>query len=193
LIKRISRKFSLTPKPKLSEEEIEFLVSQTEMSREKIEASYKQFLRSHPSAVMDLKSLRALLKESFPGLELEGLATCIWRIYDTDLDGKISFREFLIALNTMKTGTAEENLRLIYRLFDVNSDGFVEKEELERVAKELSKLGEVTEDTTQRAFIEMDTNMDGGLSLQDFVEAGLQQKVAATSLIVKVIDIFVAD
>jgi len=55
LIKRISRKFSGTPKPKLTEEEIEFLVSHTQLSREKIEASYKQFLRSHPSAVMDLK------------------------------------------------------------------------------------------------------------------------------------------
>jgi len=193
LIKRISRKFSGTPKPKLTEEEIEFLVSHTELSREKIEASYKQFLRSHPSAVMDLKSLRSLLKESFPGVELDGLAACIWRIYDTDLDGKISFREFFIALNTMKTGSAEENLRLIYRLFDVNSDGCVEKEELERVAKELSKLGEVTEGTTQRAFIEIDTDMDGCLSLQEFVEAGLQQKVAATSLIVKVIDIFVSE
>jgi Ca2+-binding EF-hand superfamily protein len=126
-------------------------------------------------------------------VELDGLATCIWRIYDTDLDGKISFREFLIALNTMKTGSAEENLRLIYRLFDVNSDGCVEKEELERVAKELSKLGEVSEGTTQRAFIEIDTDMDGCLSLQEFVEAGLQQKVAATSLIVKVIDIFVSE
>ena len=31
----------------------------------------------------------------------------------------------------------------IIRLFDVNSDGCVEKEELERVARELSKLGEV--------------------------------------------------
>ena len=35
-----------------------------------------------------LSSLRALLKESFPGVELDGLAACIWRIYDTDLDGK---------------------------------------------------------------------------------------------------------
>ena len=76
---------------------------------------------------------------------------------------------------------------------------------------------QVTEGTTQRAFIEIDTDMDGCLSLQviellsfclfvflsfcllnwfvlkEFVEAGLQQKVAATSLIVKVIDIFVSE
>ena len=34
----------------------------------------------------------------------------------------------------------------VIRLFDVNSDGCVEKEELERVATELSKLGEVDND-----------------------------------------------
>ena len=35
-------------------------------------------------------------------------------------------------------------MKCVLRLFDVNSDGCVEKTELDRVAKELSKLGEVT-------------------------------------------------
>ena len=89
------------------------------------QASYKRFLRSHPSAAMDLAryvlvllahnaifsrylpancisdpaacniffvSLNALLNQSYPGVESDGLAACIWRIYDTDLDGQISFR-----------------------------------------------------------------------------------------------------
>ena len=46
-----------------------------------------------------LSSLRSLLKESFPGVELDGLAACIWRIYDTDLDGKISFRFLKVEQN----------------------------------------------------------------------------------------------
>jgi len=115
----------------------------------------------------------------------------IWHLCSTH--HFFQFREFMVALNTMKTGTAVENLKLIYRLFDVNSDGCVEKTELDRVAKELSKLGEVKEGTTQSAFVEIDTNMDGCLSLQEFVDAGLQQKVAATHLIVKVIDIFLSE
>ena len=127
---------------------------------------------------------------------------------------QVDFREFMLALCVMRTGTAEENLKQIFRAFDVNSDGKVairnflnleimnltgqlfqvEMGELGSVAEELSKLGtgEVKEDLVQRAFTEMDVDMDGGVTQEEFVAACLQQRVAATSLALKVIDIFVA-
>ena len=37
----------------------------------------------------------------------------------------MDFREFMLALCVMRTGTAEENLKQIFRAFDVNSDGKV--------------------------------------------------------------------
>ena len=153
-----------------------------------------------------------LLQESLPGADTAGLANHIWRIYDTNLDGEVKtklkfflslssilsfqvdFREFMLALCVMRTGSAEENLKQIFRAFDVNSDGKVERSELGSVAEELSKLGsgEVKEELVQRAFNEMDADMDGGVTQEEFVSACLQQRVAATSLALKVIDIFVA-
>ena len=81
-----------------------------------------------------------------------------------------------------------EILNLTCQLFQV------EMGELGSVAEELSKLGtgEVKEDLVQRAFTEMDVDMDGGVTQEEFVAACLQQRVAATSLALKVIDIFVA-
>ena len=38
---------------------------------------------------------------------------------------QVDFREFMLALCVMRTGTAEENLKQIFRAFDVNSDGKV--------------------------------------------------------------------
>ena len=107
---------------------------------------------------------------------------------------QVDFREFMLALCVMRTGSAEENLKQIFRAFDVNSDGKVERSELGSVAEELSKLGsgEVKEELVQRAFNEMDADMDGGVTQEEFVLACLQQRVAATSLALKVIDIFVA-
>ena len=150
-----------------------------------------------------------LWQESLPGADTAGLANHIWRIYDTNLDGEVEikkpflcltfnfqvdFREFMLALCVMRTGSAEENLKQIFRAFDVNSDGKVERSELGSVAEELSKLGsgEVKEELVQRAFNEMDADMDGGITQEEFVSACLQQRVAATSLALKVIDIFVA-
>ena len=153
-----------------------------------------------------------LWQESLPGADTAGLANHIWRIYDTNLDGEVKidllkrlffsfnfnfqvdFREFMLALCVMRTGSAEENLKQIFRAFDINSDGKVERSELGSVAEELSKLGsgEVKDELVQRAFNEMDADMDGGITQEEFVSACLQQRVAATSLALKVIDIFVA-
>merc|ERR1712088_959258 len=196
VVKKISRRFSRTPKLqlKLSEEDLDYIMLHTGLQKEAVELHFKQFQRSHPGGAMDPAGLRAMLQESLPGADTDGLAEHIWRIYDTNLDGEVDFREFMLALCVMRTGTAEENLKQIFRAFDVNSDGKVERSELGSVAEELSKLGsgEVKEELVQRAFNEMDADMDGGITQEEFVSACLQQRVAATSLALKVIDIFVA-
>jgi len=196
LVKKISRRFSRTPKLqlKLGDEDLEFIMLHTGLEKEAVELHFKQFQRSHPGGVMDPAGLRAMLQESLPGADTAGLANHIWRIYDTNLDGEVDFREFMLALCVMRTGSAEENLRQIFRAFDINSDGKVERSELGSVAEELSKLGsgEVKDELVQRAFNEMDADMDGGITQEEFVSACLQQRVAATSLALKVIDIFVA-
>jgi len=199
LVKKISRRFSRLTfstqlQLKLGEEDLEFIMVHTGLEKEAVELHFKQFQRSHPGGVMDPAGLRAMLQESLPGADTAGLANHIWRIYDTNLDGEVDFREFMLALCVMRTGSAEENLKQIFRAFDVNSDGKVERSELGSVAEELSKLGsgEVKEELVQRAFNEMDADMDGGVTQEEFVSACLQQRVAATSLALKVIDIFVA-
>merc|ERR1712001_563249 len=194
LVKRMSRRLSRTVKPKLSEEEIRFISEQTGLEREKLLENYKRFLRKHPSGKLDFSGMKTMLSESIPEADTSGLVEHVWRIYDTNLDGEIDFREFMLALSVMSKGSAEDNLRQIFRLFDVNSDGKVERSELGSVAEELSKLGsgEVKEELVQRAFNEMDADMDGGITQEEFVSACLQQRVAATSLALKVIEIFVA-
>ena len=192
LVKKISRRFSRSKPRPLSEEDVEYVMAHTGLAREAVELHYRKFLRSHPAGVMDPAGLRAMLQESLPGADTARLADHIWRIYDTNLDGEVDFREFMLALCVMRTGSAEANLRQIFRLFDINSDGKVERGELGSVVEELSKLGQVEEETVQQAFMEMDANMDGGVTQDEFVQACLQQKGASTSLALRVIDIFVA-
>ena len=40
-------------------------------------------------------------------------------------DGLISFSELMIVMYVMSSGTPEENLRRIFRVFDANGDGHV--------------------------------------------------------------------
>ena len=95
----------------------------------------------------------------------------------------------------MSRGSAEENLRQIFRLFDVNSDGRVEREELSRVVGELRKVGAVEGegDLVANAFVEMDANMDGSITQEEFVAACLKenQGSATKTLALTVVEIFV--
>lgn len=75
-------------------------------------------------------------------------------------DGHIDFREFMIVLYIMSNGTPEENLKQIFRVFDINNDGdlskkkmlqqqlfemvviagFISPKELQRIVKDLFHL-----------------------------------------------------
>ena len=55
-------------------------------------------------------------------------------------DGHIDFREFMIVLYIMSNGTPEENLKQIFRVFDINNDGFISLKELQRIVKDLFHL-----------------------------------------------------
>ena len=56
-------------------------------------------------------------------------------MYDTNGDGYINFREFMIVLYTFSNGTPKENLKQMFRVLDVNSDGSVSLKELEHIGK----------------------------------------------------------
>ena len=176
----------------IPEEEVAAIARETGLGEAVVEQHYRRFLRAHPTGAMAPAGLRAMLRESLPGADTAALADHLWRIYDTNMDGEVDFREFMLALCVMRSGSAEDNLRQIFRLFDINRDGRVERGELGRVVEELGKLGEMKEEVAARAFAEMDADRDGGVTEEEFVAACLQQRAASTHLALRVIDIFVA-
>ena len=46
----------------------------------------------------------------------------------------------MIVLYIMSNGTPEENLKQIFRVFDINNDGFISLKELQRIVKDLFHL-----------------------------------------------------
>jgi len=184
----------------LTEEDIDFIAKNTAMDRTKVEAQYQNFLSQHPDGRISKKSFHEMMKECYPGTDTEKLERHIFRMYDTNDDGHIDFREFMIVLYIMSSGSPEENLQQIFRVFDINNDGAISLKELKRIVKDLFHLiNEKDADLASHeimantAFIEMDENNDGQVSEEEFIKACMRQKKFSTMLTLRIIDIFVAE
>merc|ERR1719244_963484 len=86
------------------------------MDKEAVERQYQNFLQKHPDGQISRKSFHSMMKECYPGTDTEKLERHIFRMYDTNKDGHIDFREFMIVLYVMSNGSPEENLKQIFLL-----------------------------------------------------------------------------
>merc|ERR1712168_599655 len=170
------------------------------MDKEAVERQYQNFLQKHPDGQISRKSFHSMMKECYPGTDTEKLERHIFRMYDTNKDGHIDFREFMIVLYVMSNGSPEENLKQIFRVFDINNDGSISLKELQRIVRDLFLLinesnAEVAsqEVLVKTAFNEMDENHDGEISQDEFIEACMAQKKFSTMLTLKIIDVFISD
>ena len=185
--------------PVLSEQDLQFIANHTAVSREQVDMQYENFLKDHPDGKITKKDFRKMMKDCYPPINIDKLESHIFRMYDTNGDGYIDFREFMIVLYVMSEGSPEENLRQMFRIFDINNDKSVDLEELGRIVHGLFKLfkhEDNPENLTEanialKAFKEMDTNTDGKVTEDEFVRACLGQETISKILALKVIEIFI--
>ena len=104
----------------------------------------------------------------------------------------------MIVLYVMSNGSPEENLKQIFKVFDINNDGKINLPEMKRIVNDLFKLIDENdvenaskEILVQSAFTEMDEDGDGEISQEEFIKACLSQKKFSTMLTLKIIDIFI--
>ena len=86
----------------------------------------------------------------------------------------------------------------IFRVFDVNSDGFITKKELKKLLKDMHGL--IKADDADKAtdemiatttLTEMDENCDGRITLEEYIKACLEKEEFSKMLTMKIIDIFI--
>jgi len=174
----------------LSEEDMDYIASNTAISRENIEQQFKVFITNHPDGKISKKSFKTMMKACYPGANVEKLTKHIWRMYDSNNDGSIDFRELMMVLYIMSDGTPEQNLKQIFKIFDLNNDGKINQEEMNKITKDLSKLFNDDKNMAENIFKEMDENKDGEISEEEFIKACLSQKKCSKRFTLKIIDIF---
>ena len=185
-------------KNRLQDSDIQFLIKNTDLKEDKIKEHYETFTAKHPEGKLDHKSFIEMMNLCFPEADADNLERHIFRMYDSNLDGIIDFREFMLVVYIMSKGSPEENLKQIFKLLDINSDGSVTVAEFKRVIRDMFLLTNkkevdscIQELLAEKAFIEMDSDSDGKVTQEEFIKAILSEKEFSTMLTLRIIDVFV--
>ena len=168
-------------KQELSAEEANFLIWNTSLGREKLESQYQTFMSNHANGQISKKSFNKMMKESYPGVKTKKLSRHVFRMYDTNGDGAVDFKEFVVALDVFANGTPEQNLKQIFRVLDINNDGKIHVMELIEVVRDIFELAKQQNPTSSEnwdtiagaAFAEMDMNADGKVTKTEFIQTCL--------------------
>lgn len=114
------------------------------------------------------------------------LAERIIDIFDRDGNGAVDFQEFLLGISAFSRRTDEERkLKLVFRVYDINNDGFISNGELFKVLKMMvgDNLNDIQlQQIVDKTILFMDDDKDGKISYPEFRKA-IKEKGKFLSLV----------
>lgn len=165
---------------KLRRKDFDYFRQMTTFTDSEIRKWYKCFHKDCPSGQLTTDEFKQIYSQLSPCGDSSAFARHVFRRFDLDHNQRISFHEFLTALNITFKGNIEEKLNWAFGLYDTNGDGFITREEmLEIVTSIYEMFGSTTvmpedestpEKRTDKIFHVFDTDHDGKLSRDEFIQ-----------------------
>ena len=169
---------------RLLKEDLDFLKTNTHYSEDTINEWYKGFKKDCPNGQLSPDSFMKIYSQCFEKGNLKEFCNHVFRTFDSDRNGFIDFKEFLLAMDVTSSGTPEEKLHLFFSLFDVDGNGYIDLEEMKNLIKCLNNMVDKSvsnkvmpkvtpEDLAKDIFEKMDMNSDGRVTKDEFTRACL--------------------
>jgi len=167
-------------KKKLAKEDMDFLIDNTNFSKQQIKQWYKGFMRDCPNGQLTRSKFLEVYASFFPDGNAEKFCEHVFRTFDADNSGKIDFKEFLLAINITSAGKPEQKLEWAFAMYDINGDGTIEQNEMKEIIGAIYHMvgmnpgdgnnDDTPESRTKEIFAKMDENSDGVLSKEEFIK-----------------------
>ncbi|KAH0560290.1 Kv channel-interacting protein 2 isoform X1 [Cotesia glomerata] len=170
---------------------IEELLRQTKFSRQEICVMYRGFKQECPEGVVQEESFKDIYAKFFPHGNSSLYAHYVFKAFDVNCNGAISFRDLLVTLSTLLRGSIYEKLRWTFKLYDINGDGCITRGELGEVVTAVHELmgrkhpaeeERKAKEQLDRVFEKLDLNHDGVITIEEFIESCLRDEVITRSL-----------
>ncbi|KAL3989788.1 Neuronal calcium sensor 1 [Acanthocheilonema viteae] len=163
---------------KIPKKDLLELESKTYFTKKELRKWYKDFIKDYPDGKLKVEEFQSIYKQFFPNGDPKKFATFVFSVFDSNNDGYISFHEFIVALSITSRGTLDEKLDWAFSLYDVDKDGYITMKEMADIIDAIhSMIGDILqlpndEDTPEKRvakiFSNMDYNLDGKLTLEEF-------------------------
>ncbi|CAF0956195.1 unnamed protein product [Adineta steineri] len=203
-------------KKKLTKADLAFLEENTEFTREQITEWYEGFILDCPTGELTKKKFIQVYRQFFPNGQAEAFCTHIFRTFDADNSGKIDFKEFLMAINItgkllfdifrifylneyqnyLAKGNPEKKLKWAFKMYDIDSNGSVDRQEMLRIIESIYDLlgagvvknasngavagrdpNDTPESRTAQIFAIMDEDNNGVITEEEFIRGCMADRV----------------
>ncbi|TPX30616.1 hypothetical protein SmJEL517_g05863 [Synchytrium microbalum] len=156
---------------------IEELLKITNFSRGELEALTRRFAELGPDKTdrVDRARFRDLLADTF-GVDDSLLMDRVFRCFDSDADNYISFDEHVRGMSVFLKGKFEERLRFCFRVYDLNGDRYISKEETFQMLRNCLVRGSEEDEDGVKDLVDLvlkrlDEDRDGRVSEADWAAA----------------------
>lgn len=118
----------------MSKEILEELKMNTKFTEMELVQWYENFKRQCPTERITKEEFQEIYSKFFPDSDAQTYSQHVFRSFDTNADGTLDFKEYIIALHMTSTGkTTTMKLEWAFGLFDVDKNGYITKSEVKEI------------------------------------------------------------
>merc|ERR1711892_431653 len=178
----------------LSQDDLEFLQRNTHYDKDTICDFYKGFMADCPGGKLNPDSFCQIYSKCFPTGNAKEFCGHVFRTFDTDKNGVIDFKEFLLSIDVTSSGTPEEKLNWAFShtkqcpnhvpmcsMYDVDGNGWIDLEEMTKLVGSIYKMAgtqqpSLVKEKAKDVFDKMDIDSDGKVTKEEFTKTCLADK-----------------
>ncbi|XP_005745257.1 recoverin-like [Pundamilia nyererei] len=170
----------------VSKEILEDLKLNTKFSETEIVQWYENFKKQCPNGRITKEEFQTIYSKFFPESDANTYAQHVFRSFDTNDDGTLDFKEYIIALHMTSTGKTTRKLEWAFSLFDVDKNGYITKSEVSEICTAIFKL--IPKEEMEKLPEDENTAQKRADKLWNYFDKGDNDRIAEGEFIQGVLD-----